>query len=144
MAVGIPRREGEIFVSELYDSTNDERFYRPIGGEVEFTEYSPMTLVREYNEELGISIEVGEFLGSIENLFEVDGTVGHEIVFVYDLNQTDELWNATEIKGEDDGGTTFIAEWKPREVFECGEEQLYPDGLLRLFTEDTKHVIPQS
>lgn len=144
IVVGIPRREDEIFVSELFDPDADERFYRPIGGEIEFTEYSRDALVREFNEELALSVEVGEYLGSIENVFEFGGRTGHEVVFVYDIEPLSELWKRSQMEGQDDGGVTYTASWNSIDQFSRQEAPLYPDGLLELLQTGTEHVIPQN
>ncbi|WP_232423915.1 NUDIX hydrolase [Haladaptatus paucihalophilus] len=143
MALGLPHRNDEIFVARLYDTDNDERFYRPIGGGIEFGEYSPAAIVREFDEELDISVKVGDYLGSIENVFSFAGTAGHEVIFIYEIEPTDDLWSVAQLEGHDDGDVTFTGEWKSLSEFDHEDDPLYPDGLLRLIREDTKHVVPR-
>ena len=142
LTIGVPRREHKIFVSELYDPSDDKQFYRPIGGGIEFGEYSTDALVREFQEELDIEVEVSDYLGTIENVFTFDDSPGHEVVLVYEIAVPDVLYDTPYLEGYDDGGVTYTAEWKPLSVFEQGNVPLYPTGVLTLLTEDTKHVIP--
>lgn len=144
LVVGLPQRKDEIFLSKLVDPESGENFYRPVGGEIEFTEYSHDALVREFDEELDLSIEVGDYLGSIENVIEFGGRTGHELVFVYTVQPLDELWESTQLKGQDDGGITYTGEWKPLDLLDRQEIPVYPDGLLQLLQTETKHVIPRN
>ena len=144
LVIGIPSRDDEIFVSKLSDPGIHEQFFRPIGGEIEFAEYSRDALVREFDEELNISVTVGEYLGSIENVFEFAGRTRHEIVFVYDIEPMNELWNVTQLEGKDDGGVTYTASWKSVAQFGSQETPLYPNGLMKLLQSDTKLVTPRN
>ena len=94
LTIGVPRREHEIFVSELYDPSDDKQFYRPIGGGIEFGEYSTDALVREFQEELDIKVKVSDYLGTIENVFTFDDSPGHEVVLVYEIAVPDVLYKA--------------------------------------------------
>lgn len=64
IVLGIVKKDNKILVSEGYDKTKNETFYRSIGGGIEFLENSKDALKREFKEELDIDINVGEFLGS--------------------------------------------------------------------------------
>lgn len=140
LVLGIARREGDIFVEKLYDSTADERFYRPVGGAVEFGEMSTETLQREYREELDISVDVNRYLGTIENVFTFQGNRGHEIALVYEISLPGGFPAALPVTGEDDDGTRFTADWEPVSMFTEGTALLYPEGLVTLLTSDTTHV----
>ncbi|MFZ1412716.1 MAG: NUDIX domain-containing protein [Micropruina sp.] len=58
-------------------------YHRLIGGTVELGESHRATIVREVHEELGATIHELTYLAAVENIFELDGVLGHEIVFVY-------------------------------------------------------------
>ena len=49
------------------------------GGHVEAGEGMKPALARELDEELGADVEVGEYLGAVEHVWEVDGAISHEI-----------------------------------------------------------------
>src|SRR4051794_6173506 len=58
-------------------------FHRLIGGGVELGETHQDAIVREVGEELAASIRGLSFLTTVENIFRIDGVLGHEIVFLY-------------------------------------------------------------
>lgn len=53
-------------------------------------ENSNETMKREIKEELGKNIEVLDYLSTIENFFEAEGSKYHEIMFVYKIEFKDE------------------------------------------------------
>ena len=56
-------------------------FNRPLGGSVELGERSLDAVVREIREELDATFVPEGLLGIVENIFELDGELGHDIVF---------------------------------------------------------------
>lgn len=62
---------------------NPGGYHRLIGGSVELGESHCDTIVREVAEELGATIQNLTFLTTVENIFRIDGALGHEIVFLY-------------------------------------------------------------
>ena len=57
----------------------------PWGGTIEFGERSEQTAIRELREEreeIGAEIKSLRLLGTLENIFTLDGNTGHEIVMV--------------------------------------------------------------
>lgn len=54
-----------------------------IGGSVELGESHRAAIVREVGEELGATIHDLTYLDVVANIFQIDGVLGHEIVFVY-------------------------------------------------------------
>ena len=58
-------------------------YHRLIGGTVELGETHRKTIEREVDEELGATIHDLTLLTVVENIFRIDGELGHEIVFVY-------------------------------------------------------------
>ena len=62
---------------------NPQGFHRLIGGSVELGESHRDAIVREVDEELGATIDGLTYLGAVENIFRIDGILGHEIVFLY-------------------------------------------------------------
>ncbi len=58
-------------------------YHRLIGGGVELGETHHEAIVREVDEELGATIRDLALLTAVESTFRIDGTLGHEIVFLY-------------------------------------------------------------
>jgi 8-oxo-dGTP pyrophosphatase MutT (NUDIX family) len=130
IAICLFRRGGEILVTEGFDTVNDQRYARPLGGGVELGETSEQAVVREIREEIGAEVRDLKLLGVLENLFELEGEQRHEVVFVYDGWFVDEsLYQSSEIPMLD-GGWTTGAIWRPMEWFseEC---MLTPVGIER-------------
>ncbi len=142
IALGIPWRDGEVLVAQLDDSVKAERFYRPVGGEIEFGESSRAALVREFKEELGADIEVNRYLGTIENRFTFEGLHGHEIGIVYEVSFLDDIPGSRPLTGHDDGDRTFQAAWESIATLREAEVTVYPEGVLDLLNEDVDHVPP--
>jgi len=133
IAICVFWKGGNILVAEGYDSWKREKFYRPLGGSIEFGEYSRDCIIREIREELGSEINGLTYIGTIENLFVFNGKVGHEIVLVYEASFVDRhMYDAEAIEGRETDGTTFVARWKPVVEFREGKARLVPEGLLNL------------
>ena len=62
IVLGIAKINNKILVSEGYDKIKEQTFYRCLGGGIEFLETSQEALKREFKEELGIEIEVKDYL----------------------------------------------------------------------------------
>ncbi|MFC4139390.1 MULTISPECIES: NUDIX domain-containing protein [unclassified Microbacterium] len=62
---------------------NPEGYDRFVGGSVELGETHRDAIIREVDEELGAEIRDLAFLGMVENIFRIDGELGHEIVALY-------------------------------------------------------------
>lgn len=144
IALGVARRDGDVFVGELFDSAAEERFYRPVGGGIEFGENSVDALRREFREELGVEVTVTNYLGTIENVFTFDGSRGHEVAIVHGICLPEEFSAALPVEGHEKDGTTFVAEWKSLSTFTEGDVPLYPEGLVSLLTDDDFHVLPSN
>ena len=133
IAICVFSHNGRILVLEGYDSTKREHFYRPIGGGIEYGEYSKDALIREIREEINAEIIQPHYLGTLENIYTFEGELGHEIVFVYDALFVDSSFYINEhINAVEDDATPFTVVWKPLAFFQDGSSPLYPKGLLEL------------
>ncbi len=132
LAVGIAWRDDEFLVGRGYDPVKDERFVRPLGGAIEFGERSRDAVRREFREELGTEIDVGERIWVTESIFEWNGQPGHEVVFVYDVRFLDDrMYEGDTVEGLE-GDTPFEACWVTLDALSSGEVPLYPEGLLEI------------
>lgn len=131
IALAIIRRDDEILVFEAHDSTKRQTFYRPLGGEVEFGERSRDAVARELKEEIGAELKGVRFLTTIENIFEFEGRMGHEIVLMYEAEFADEsLYRKREFAVTEHDGQSVPGKWMRLSFFRDGKAPLYPDGLL--------------
>jgi len=135
LAICVFRHNDRILVAEGYDSVKDEYFYRPLGGGIEFGETSAETICRELMEEINVQVdrESLRYLGAVENIFQFNGTAGHEIVMIYDgaLKESG-LYEQAVIVGKEANGEDIRAVWKNIDEFGEGKSILYPTGLLKM------------
>jgi len=80
-----PNADGNAHVLSHDPATteNPDGYHRLIGGSVELGETHVDAIAREVHEELGAAIDDLLFLATVESIFWIDGTPGHEIVFLY-------------------------------------------------------------
>ena len=134
LAICIFSHNGKILVSEEYDPSKGETFYRPLGGGIEFGEHSTEAIHRELKEEIGAEVKDLVYLGTLENIYVFNGEPGHEIVQVYYGALTDSgLYEQVVISGyEPVLNLPMKVIWKSLDEFGPGKSILYPDGLLEL------------
>lgn len=102
--------------------------HRLIGGSVELGETHRDAIVREVDEELGAQVHDLELLTVVENIFRIDGELGHEVVFVH-TGRLDPLPAETgDVVTEPDGSTAPVV-WRP---FDDVQEPLplFPAGVV--------------
>ena len=138
LAICVFRNHDRILVAESYDPVKEEKFYRPLGGKIEFGEYSAETICRELKEEINAEVDrqTLHYLGALENIFYYNGKPGHEIVLIYDgaLIQPS-LYDQDVIVGEEVDGEQFRAVWKHIDEFGKEKSILYPTGLMELLAQ---------
>ena len=128
VALGIVVRNGKVLASEGYDKVKGVHFWRAIGGGIEFLEKSNQTLKREFMEEIGANVTVGDFLGVDENIFTFDGKQGHELIFLYrvilDENDYKEVYY-------EEGDTNHPIKWVDVSDLKSGKEIIYPTSVVK-------------
>lgn len=129
IVLGIVKKGNKILVSEGYDKTKNETFYRSIGGGIEFLENSKDALKREFKEELSININVGEFLGISENIFTYNGKSAHELVLFYNVDIKDSDYKEKYHIVDDNCETDAM--WIDIDNFVNGELKIYPEEMFR-------------
>lgn len=125
-------RDGALLVSE-HTGPPGGPFHRPLGGHVEFGEYALDAVHRELQEEIGQHLTGVRLLGVLENIFEWDGALQHEVVFMFAASFADEAaYEIPEQRILDDAdiGTRVI--WRAPAVT---SPPLYPAGLADLITQ---------
>lgn len=80
-AAGIIIHDNKVLVHKNINKDH----YGLLGGRVSIGESSNNTIVREIKEELGKDVEIVKYLTTVENFFETSDSKFHEILFVYQL-----------------------------------------------------------
>jgi 8-oxo-dGTP pyrophosphatase MutT (NUDIX family) len=135
IAICVFLNNNRILVMEGYDPIKNEHFYRPLGGGIEFGEYSRKTICRELREELNVEVDEAtlRYLGTLENIFTFNGDPGHEIVLIYDgAFKGNGTYEQAVIRGKEASGEDVRAVWKDLDEFGEGKSILYPDDLVDL------------
>jgi 8-oxo-dGTP pyrophosphatase MutT (NUDIX family) len=133
-ALCIFSNDDKVLVSEYTNPKTGEPFYRPLGGNIEFTESSKQGLKREIQEELETCVCNLELLDVIENIYYFKDKYSHEILFIYDgMFEDEKFYNLNQFEGyEKTDNRKFKVMWKPLIQFIRGDAILYPEGLLDL------------
>jgi ADP-ribose pyrophosphatase YjhB (NUDIX family) len=107
---------------------NPGGYHRLVGGGVELGETHRDAIVREVDEELGATIRDLAFVATVENIFRIDGVLGHEIVFLYSGQLAPQPAVIDATLTESDGSVVPVI-W--RRFDDAGESlPLYPNGAL--------------
>lgn len=117
---------------------------RFVGGGIEFGETSDEALEREFREELGVAVEAGPVLGTVENLYRWDGEAGHDLAVVREARFADaSLYDRETFRGvEDDGVFEYEADWRSFGDLLESPQPFYPRGVADLFGDDgTGHLV---
>lgn len=133
--LGILQSGHRILVEEFVGehSKGNGPYYRPIGGSIEYGEKSTVALIREFKEELNVTIEIEEFLGSIENIFSFKEQMGHEIILLYRVSFVEMKNYKQELFTIQESGQVSFTKWIDMLDFVRDEKVLFPDGLADKF-----------
>ncbi|EJQ56381.1 MULTISPECIES: NUDIX hydrolase [Bacillus] len=138
-AFGLATHQGRLLVQEYH--TGDETYYRPLGGSIELGEKSAHTVIREFKEELHTEVEITNYLGCLENIFQLDEGIGHEIIQLYSLRLLDTSLYEMEKMNIQDEQTVSYAKWIPVTVFIQKKKVLYPDGILNYIQKKKDEIL---
>ena len=128
VVLGIVVRNGKALVSVGYDKVKGIHFYRPVGGGIEFMEKSVHALKREFMEEIGADVTIGDFLGIEENIFTFDGKKGHEVIFYYNVTLDEKDYK--EIYYEE-GDTKCPICWVDIDELKSDKAIVYPPSVIK-------------
>jgi ADP-ribose pyrophosphatase YjhB (NUDIX family) len=134
LSIGIFTRDDQILAAPVYDDAGQIKGWRPLGGEIEPGERARDTLIREIREETGQEIGAIEHIGVLENLYDHEGTAGHEIVFVYRAQFCETAVYDADLLAYRDGADNRedAAKWISLARARAGRVALYPEGLAEL------------
>ncbi len=128
------RDDGAILAGAGHDPVKDQRFYRPLGGGIEFGEKAEDAARREIREELGAEIHNLRLLGTFENIFVFQGETGHELIWLYEAAFDEPAFFESDVVMADEGGSAFEAHWVKIDKLAREKTPLYPDGLGEMLT----------
>jgi 8-oxo-dGTP pyrophosphatase MutT (NUDIX family) len=136
IALCVLQRRDSILVFEAFDSVKGSPFYRPLGGGIEPGETSQQAVTRELREEINAGVTDLKLLGTLENIFTLEGEPRHEIVFVYQGRFADETAYAREeFVVTEDNGEVLRATWRPLSFFN-EYHRLVPERLKELLSNE--------
>lgn len=129
IVLGLAIKNGKLLVSEGYDHSKKQTFYRCLGGGIEFLEKSTDALKREFLEEINTHIIIDNFLGISENIFTYQGKNAHELVLYYKISIDDNDYKDEYIVNDDHGQSK--ATWIDINDFKNGNKILYPEDVFK-------------
>lgn len=131
LALGVIKHEEKVFISQGYDPVKQLTFYRAMGGGVDFGETSYQALKREFQEEIQADLTNIKLLGVEESLFTFNGHPGHEILFIYQCDFTDDKFYQLDSLTFAEGERQKTALWVEINRFKSGELVLFPEQFLQ-------------
>ena len=131
LALGLIRdKNNRTFLSEGYDPVKKDKFYRALGGGVEFGETSLEALQREFQEELQAELTNIRYLACLENIFTFQGNPGHEIIQLYQCDFADPKFYQQETVAFNEGKREKTALWMDIKTLKSGNVRLVPEGFV--------------
>jgi len=118
-----------VFLSEGYDSTKQEYFYRALGGGIEFGESSLEALKREFKEELDAEVTNIQYLTCLESIFSFNGQPGHEVIQLYQCDFADSKFYEVEALTFKEGERKKVARWVDLKKCRSGELKVVPETM---------------
>jgi len=130
IAISIIRNGGSMLVYEREDDVTGEKFYRLVGGCIEFGEASSTALEREFEEELSVEIENSKLTSVFESIFTFNSKKMHEVVFLYSSEFKDSSNYRKSIINGLEGARSFEAIWLPIADFLNYKYKIYPKEIV--------------
>ena len=130
----------------LQTTTGEDRSFAFPGGQVAFGETNAQTLIREFREELGASVTVGDLKWVAEIFFPWGGRPCHQICLYYMVSIEDPDTPRTGVfTGKEQlEGRSFELEFHWVPIEEVGTLEVYPTnvrGLMEKLDEGVQHFV---
>ncbi|MBX2823158.1 MAG: NUDIX domain-containing protein [Gammaproteobacteria bacterium] len=129
--IGLCRHRKRLLAMEVLTDSGALKGVRPLGGRVEFGESREDALKREFREELGAEIVTSGSWKFFENIYQHEGSLGHEYLFAMNITLLDTaLYSREVIVFSEDSGSDSHARWFDIKALKTGEVELFPPPLL--------------
>lgn len=130
-ALGLHWRDGKLLAAEVRDDAGHISGVRPLGGSIEFGETARAAVIREFQEELGITVTTIAPPIFFENIYTHEGAQGHEMLVLFEVTFPPGAFAGTDrISFHENDGTACVAEWHDLDQLDLpGGPQLFPSGL---------------
>lgn len=92
ISLGLIEHDGHVFVSQGEDPKTGDRYYRFLGGGIDFGETSQAALCREFVEEIGAELVDLEYVTCLDNIFVYNGKPKHELIQLFRARFADEAF----------------------------------------------------
>lgn len=139
---GLAFRDGHLLVHRA----THETFWTLPGGRAEMGETSEATLVREMQEELGVTASIGRLLWSVENFFHYEGANCHEygLYYLMDLPESFPFHARDIVHRVQDGSSALEFKWVPATCAAVAALDMPPYFLAReieTLPESPRHIV---
>jgi hypothetical protein len=129
-ALGLHWQDGCLLASEVNREDGTLKGVRHLGGTVKFAETWQDALIREFQKEIGVQIElIGDPI-VLENIYTLHDSLGNEVLFISEIIFSPNAYETEEfIEYFEDNGDPCIARWF--DLLSLSEQgiKLFPDGL---------------
>lgn len=132
---GICIKDGKVLLSKL----RGDAFWTTVGGKVAFGETTEEGILREFQEEMGVYIQVDRLLGIVEHFFDFKGKTFHQYLFVYGLKDEKNVLEVFVGEGKMADNPRGICRWFPLD--EIDSVPIKPDCLRRFLQPSDAGVI---
>jgi 8-oxo-dGTP pyrophosphatase MutT (NUDIX family) len=130
LSLGIVKQDDRILLSQGFDPSKQQNFYRALGGGVNFGETSCEALVREFQEEIQAEITNIKYLGCLENIFIFNDKQGHEIIQIYQCDFVDRRFYQTEVIRFREADREKTALWLDIRQCKSGQLRVVPEQFV--------------
>ena len=130
ISLGLIINGDRTLLGEGYDSVKQDKYYRALGGGVDFGETSLDALKREFQEETKAKLTNIKYLGCLENIFICNGKPGHEIIQLYQCDFADSKFYQLDSIEVIEGKRKKEAVWIDIEQCKSGEIKVVPEQFL--------------
>ncbi len=139
-ALGLHWRQNRLLAARVYDDAGELKGVRPLGGTIEFGETAEDALVREFQEELGLEINISSQPRFFENIYTHEGQTGHEYLVLFDVEFPEDAYvDQDEITFAEDNGALCSAAWFSLDDLDAPNgPKLFPEGLKGKLCKETK------